>query len=76
MSNDLMRDIAQLRRDMPRNATVMRVCDALEVELTSLTQQELNAAVAVVKKHKESFDRNGYQRDLMRQRRAKKEANG
>lgn len=75
MNNELMRDIAELRRNMPRNTTAMRICDALEAELVA--KQHSNMADAIVATQANAnggFDRKAYQRNYMRQRRAKKEA--
>ena len=71
MSNSIFSDIAKIRRDMPRNQIVMRICDALEAELTLPSQQELNVASAIVAKHKAEckFDKTAYQRDYMRKKR-------
>jgi hypothetical protein len=53
--------IAKLRRDMPHNQLVLRVCDELE----RLTRAHNATGEA-------KFDRNAYQREYMRIRRAKK----
>lgn len=59
-ANELLRKIAKIRRDQPRNVDVMRLCSALEEFL--IQDAEVRAA---------HFDRKSYMRDYMRKRRAK-----
>ena len=56
--------IDKLRRDMPRNEMVMRVCDELE---------RLRKPDALFEA-RHGFDRRAYQREYMRKRRAKVDA--
>ena|SRR5688572_11108844 len=58
-ANELLRTIAKVRREQPRNVDVMRICSALEELL--IQEAELRAA---------HFDRKAYMREYMRQRRA------
>jgi uncharacterized membrane protein len=70
-----MRDIAELRRNMPRNSTAMRVCDALE-NLIIAESKRASAVAEIVKAASDQavdipkFDKTAYQRDYMRKRRA------
>lgn len=88
MSNELLRDIAELRRNMPRNATAMRVCDALEARLTETSMpqkyehREIGYAFVdmpdgnvVGNFYQGKFDKKAYQRGYMRKRRAAEKAN-
>jgi len=62
LSVELVQAVARLRRNFPRNADVLLVCEALE-------RGEQPAAPIVLTS--ETFDRRAYQRDYMRKRRAK-----
>ena len=58
--------ISKLRRDMPRNVLVMRVCQELEtlsVKNTPAKDKEFE--------QRHGFDRRSYQREYMRRSRAK-----
>lgn len=85
MDIELTKTIARVRRAMPRNADVMSLCDALEARLATVEKVEpertiggvpVSAARVIAKAirnrtDKPKFDRNAYQRELMRKRRAK-----
>ena len=61
MANNLMQVIAQLRRDMPRNAAVQLVCGELESRLT-----KPDAPLKLVKQRVVARDRKAYMRDYMK----------
>jgi hypothetical protein len=64
-SQDLIAAVARLVRNMPRNPDVIAVDEALKAELANAANRPVaNAA------NKPRRDRNKYQRDLMRKRRA------
>jgi hypothetical protein len=67
---ELSKDIAQLRRDQPRNPVTARVCDALERLL-----QSRNLPNPAMPKSLDlptlTFDRKSYMRDYMKKKRAK-----
>ena len=63
LMHDLRQAIDRVRRAMPRNADVMMLCDALEERLVS--------AAAATPPPAPKFDKRTYQRNLMRERRAK-----
>jgi len=68
---ELSKDIAQLRRDQPRNPVTARVCDALERRLqkrTLVVPQSLEVEVQAAP----GFDRKSYMRDYMKKKRAAK----
>jgi hypothetical protein len=80
MSNtvDDMNTIARVRRAMPRNADVMRICEIAEAHL--IVRREISEGVLTVKRadvaaaeimDRSGFDRKKYQRDYMRKKRAK-----
>lgn len=62
MSKDIWKDIAETRRNMPRNQTVMRICNALE--------EKLRESKKSLDNHETGFDRLHYQRLYMRAYRA------
>ncbi len=63
MSNtDDMATVARLRRAMPRNSDVMRVCD--------IAERALIAKPSAVKSSAPRFDKKAYQREYMRRYRA------
>lgn len=72
MSNEILKDIAELRRNMPRNKTAMRICDALEERLIATSPREIINAVI---ESSPVFDKTAYQRNYMRARRAKLKEN-
>lgn len=87
MDHELIKTIARVRRAMPRNTDVMIICDALEQKLQDeAAAPERNIAgipVSHLKPMAEPinnrsdlprFDRTAYQREYMRQRRARKKA--
>lgn len=61
MNSETLLVIARVRRAMPRNADVQLICDELEGFLTKKVAGGETAP---------KFDRNSYQREYMRQRRA------
>ena len=72
----LTQTMEKLRRDMPRNGLVMRVCDELEKLLkarsSTVEQRPLKPKVeGSIPSGSSKFDRNAYQREYMRKRRAK-----
>jgi hypothetical protein len=69
-SISLTQAIAKLRRDQPRNALTMMVCDELMARLM-VTDARTEARADEVKKALK-FDRNAYQRAYMKKWRAKK----
>jgi hypothetical protein len=84
VSNELLKDIAELRRNMPRNSMVLRVCQALEAALIDAARREMikgiiNGVPEQIEKATsitKSFDKTAYQRDYMRKRRAEKQSAG
>lgn len=72
--------ISQARRDMPRNQLVARLCDELEKRMivsaapdnTHQRQEWMRVGGEIGKavSGRGKFDRNAYQRELMRKRRA------
>lgn len=64
-TNELLAAIGRLRRTMPRNPDVMMVCEAAEKSAVTVSADG---------KVKPKFDRNTYQRELMRKRRAEGKA--
>ena len=59
--------IARVRRAMPRNADVMRICDAAERSAVAV-----GIAKVSLRRGANKFDKTAYQRDYMRKRRAEK----
>ena len=73
----LTQTVEKLRRDMPRNGLVMRVCDELDRLLKERTvvphprESWLHKTTPGSQGGRATFDRNAYQREYMRKRRAK-----
>jgi hypothetical protein len=69
--------IAKLRRDQPRNALTMRVCDELEKRLKEAV---LGGAEEMDRKVRsslgEKFNRTAYQKEYMRRWRIRKKQSG
>ena len=84
MSTELMKDIAHLRRNMPRNEIAMRVCDALEEHLKSKPPTIKTSSGSTIEFSGKgepirsmenittTFDKTAYMRDYMRKKRATK----
>jgi hypothetical protein len=63
---DDLATVARVRRAMPRNSDVMRICEIAEEAITVRRIVQATELVAVTK-----FDKKAYQREYMRKRRAK-----
>ena len=69
MSEKVREAVARLRRNQPRNPDTLLVCDdrvAQAAEIRALQNQ-----IGLPQQPKPKFDKTAYQRDLMRERRAK-----
>jgi hypothetical protein len=77
--DEILAAIRKVRRDMPRNAGVLQICDGFETLQKRLKEMETKAVAARAissdakrsrKPREKTFDKTAYQREYMRKRRA------
>ena len=71
---ELIQSIERLRRAQPRNVDTLAVCEALQAEIVARRAATTPTVLRRKRAPKGTFDRNAYQRELMRKRRAEGKA--